>query len=272
MVPVSLRSRDSHSQFMVQTMAQSGKAKGLFDLPPEIRVFVYQHYFSDEELQLHPYRRTLEIGPHTIRHKTPILQSNRLVLTEALPVFYQHYLFRIQVPVLKSVKFPPECPPQMRRSEDIRYLTPVLPLITRLELVDPHHSGSSHWNRKMAPYLRCLRDHCPKLRFLRLNMKPMWLLGGSYPRAICNSESSGLLAQLTQRLDRLQIIFVHGKEDKIMEVCEFIAPEACWSQDAFMEVQEGEMRTSVWSFHHGTKALEETRMFEPPADGAATTD
>lgn len=265
----SLREQQNSPEQSTESLSFS-----LFKLPPELRTLVYKHYFSDEELQLHPWPRIAEVGPHTLLLKPPLLHSNRLILTEALPVFYQYYLFRIQVPVLKSVKFPPGCPPQIRRSEDIRYLTPVLPLITKLELIEPYPLRSYDWNRKMAPYLQCLYDHCPKLRFLRLNilLNPRWGLWHSSTSAICNSESYGLLARLTQRLDRLQIIFVHTQDDKTVELCTFIAPEACWTQDAFLEMQEGGMRTSVWSFHHSTKALEDIPMFEPPADGAATSD
>ena len=249
-------------------MDQSGKARSLFVLPTEIRAFVYEHYFSDEELQLNPYVRITEIGPHTLILKKPLLQSSRVILTEALPVFYRYYLFRIQIPALRSVKFPPECPPQVRRSEDIRYLTPVLPLITRLELVETYSlrsypARSYNWDTKVAPYLQCLYDHCLLLRFLRLNilLGPKWLLPhlrSSYKRGLCTSSSFSLLAQLLQRLESLQIIFVHLEDDKVAKLCESIAPKACWIQDASMEVHEGERRTSVWSFHHSTKVLENT--------------
>ena len=235
-------------------MVQSRKATSFFDLPPEIRVLVYQHYFSYEsyeELQLHRYFKITKIRPATLKFKTPLLQSNQVVLTEALPVFYQHYLFRIEVPRLKSlVKVPHERPPQLRRSEYIRHVAPALPLMTRMDLLEPCPLFIWSWDRKMAPFLRCLCNYCSKLRFLRLSFEedPGAVPWRTFARESCKYESFALLAQLAQRLDWMQISFMDAQDDETVEFCKSIAPEACWTKDT---------STSVWSCHHGIKVIDE---------------
>ena len=246
-------------------MAQSRESKSLFDLPPELRVFVYQYYFSDDELHRHGYFKITQIVPKLLRTKTPLLQSNQVVLTEALPVFYHHYLFQIQVPTPGIPIFPSECPTKLRRSEDIIYLAPALPLITRMDLAEPYPLSIYGWNRKMAPFLECLCNYCPKLRFLRLDFMgyPTPLPWRIFARESCKSESIALLIQLAQRLDHLQIIFFYMQGYETVELCKSIAPEAYWAKDTSSKF------TSVWSFHRGAKAMEDTLISQPPADGAA---
>ena len=233
-----------------------------FKLPPELRTLVYKHYFSYEELPLDPYLRFPYKGPPDLVLKGSLLRSSTVILNEALPVFYQYYLFRIQVPDVGSLKFPPPSPPQIRRSEDIRYLTPVLPLINRLELVEPRVdllNGS--WDMTMAPYLRCLLDYCTSLRFLRFHifLEPVIIRQAPTFQAHVHSKTFRLLAQLIKRLDRLEMIFVRTAYCNVSDLCKDIAPETCWTQEAFIEVPGSKLQTSFWSLDRVNMVLEDVR-------------
>lgn len=273
MAPFGKEDKLHHQQRDSPLQSIESPGFNLFSLPPELRALVYRHYFSYEELVLDPYYRFFNIGPRTLVFKMPLLRANSFVLAEALPAFYRYYLFRVQFPKPKNLEFPPHSPPPIRRSEDIRSLTPVLPLLTRIELVEPAPIQTNQLrflmngldNTTMTPHLQCLHDYCPKLRFLRLTI----LLLDPFSRVDYDSPTFRLLAQLVKRLDHLEIIFVVKTDHKLLDICESIAPRGCWIRGAFSEGPSRSLRTCVWSFHRGTKNLTDIRTSKTSADEAA---
>ena len=264
------RLRDHRGRFMKRPIFN------FFGLPIEIRLMIYARYLSHEEVSLAPgiwswmpsnYR------PHLVK-KLPLLRTSRIVLAEALTIFYQSYCFWIRVPRWGRLHFP--IPPQIPRSEDLGSITPVLSRITKMRLIDTVPARRGGWDANLPPYIHGLLDHCPRLRLLRLDiLKNPPNQGNLFGRPHHLPRTASSLAELWKRLDRLEISVVHRGE--IREVIhrrnpseiiyigntsegfrELIAPKHCWIRCSTVELPGYVCSRTTWLLKRIIKTLDDS--------------
>ena len=269
------RLRDHRGRFMKRPTFN------FFGLPIEIRLMIYARYLSHEEVSLAvgiwswmPSR----YQPHLVK-KLPLLRTSRIVLAEAMTIFYRSYCFWIRVPrwVIRIPPFQTQIP----RSEDMRSLTPVLSRITKMRLIDKVPARRREWDENLPPCIQGLLDHCPRLRILRLDiLKSPARRGQIFGKPHCLPKTASSLAELWKRLDRLEISVVHLGD--IREVIrrgnpgefiyygdtsagfrELIAPKHCWIRHSSVQLQSYYYWRTIWLLKRTTKSSTQSEQGEP---------
>ena len=256
------RLRDHRGRFM------KSPSFNLFGLPPELRLMIYTHYLSREEV---PLKASIWFSmPSTYRShlvkKLPLLRTSSVVLAEALTIFYQSYCFWIRVPRLSYVPFPPLTLEKIPNSEDISQLTLVLSRITKVRLIDTFPARRSNWDENFPPCVQCLLDQCPQLRLLRLDiLEHPSNFRNIFGKLYRLPKTASLLAELWKRLDRLEVSVVHcghtsedtGHGDASEGFRELIAPKSCWIRQCSVELRGYSCSRTTWLLKRTTKVSDE---------------
>ena len=241
-----------------KSVASKGKAKGgapiasassrLLTLPPELRLLIYDTYFSSPSYG----KRFPKTGPfdgYTVdgvdaslisaltdrfrpakdgdesqrtRSNINLLSVCRLVHSEALPRFYHHHLFQLPT----CFDLPPSLAAMLKEPNSISSTAFThFDLIHRLEVVH-HNLGNTIVDRQdtdfaIADLLEMINNSCPSLRCLSIRVicdlhdemdyfedMSMWAV---YPYLDFVRKTPGMLAALMPQLRELAIILVDSK-------------------------------------------------------------
>ncbi|MDI1493505.1 MAG: hypothetical protein OHK93_005295 [Ramalina farinacea] len=240
-----------------------GKAKGdrpiaptpsrLLSVPPEIRLLIYDTYFSSPSYgkgfpKTNPFdgytvddvdasligaltdrfERSKDGNTQRARSNINLLSVCRLIHSEAIPPFYHHHLFQLPT---RSISHPDPTATPIKPLIIPLAIYRHFDLIHRLEVVH-HDLGHTIVNRQdndlaIANVLEFISKACPSLRCLSIRVicdlhdemdyfaeMTSW---GEYPYLEFERKTPGVLAELMPRLHELAIVLTDSKPHPVPE-------------------------------------------------------
>lgn len=220
---------------MKVTAAEGGD---LFKLAPELREMIYEHYFIQERQETSPSSSLTGESGSTLQLKTPLLRATKLLRADALPSFYKCHTFRIRFPYHRL----------MNHEKLQSFMASGIHPMRRVDLLNHIYVDNTSATPFIVPYLQGFISLFPNLRLLILHFYRM-----GRPADQLNLVTFGLLAQLSERLDRLEIVLYHHKDNsrKYLDALQLLAPRSRWIQESLEDAEgsDGEWKRVVWALN-----------------------
>lgn len=241
----------NHHTRELRSPLASGKAKlaeggDLFKISLELREMIYEHYFSQEQPHTSPGSLSREKIRSTLSLKLPLLRTSKLVRVDALPTFYKCHVLCIR----PHYHWFPD------RAGLSSFITSGIQPMRKIELLNIEHIRGNRLKPLITIYLQRFLDLFPELRHLVLHFSCRPRARESTTSAQFHPMTLALLVQLVERLDRLEIVFHHLRDDieKGLDALQALAPRSRWSEGS-SEIEGDEYRTFtrvIWALQCST--------------------